>query len=335
MSTNKHAIIRYQALDKCFSNFGRRFYIDDLIEACNQAIYEFTGIEEGVKRRQIYLDIVFMESDQGWQIPLDRIKDGRKVYFRYHDKDFSINKKPLTDLEISQLKETVLMLGRFKGMPQFEWIEELLSRLEDKFHLKGNTNTYLSFEQNPYLRGLSHLSGLFSAITNKQVLNIEYKGYDNPAVEWLIHPYYIKQYNNRWFLFGYNEAYNAITNIPLDRIENISYCSQNYINNDEIDFEDYFDDIIGVTIPVDRTIEHVLLKFTKERFPYVLSKPLHHSQKIKDKETGLIEISVIPNKELESLIFSFGCQVEVIAPVSLRENIRKQVTNIYNKYASV
>ena len=122
MATNKHAMIRYQALDKCFSNFNRRFYIADLIMACNNAIYDLTGIEDGVKRRQVYLDIVFMESDQGWQIPLDRIKDKREVYYRYAERDFSINNKPLTDFELSQLKETILMLSRFKGIPQFDWM---------------------------------------------------------------------------------------------------------------------------------------------------------------------------------------------------------------------
>ena len=47
MATNKHAIIRYQALDKCFSNWHKRFDIEALVAACNDAIYQFTGIEEG------------------------------------------------------------------------------------------------------------------------------------------------------------------------------------------------------------------------------------------------------------------------------------------------
>lgn len=68
MATNKHATIRYHALDRCFSNWGRRYYIEDLIEACNAALNEFSGVEDGVKRRQIFDDITFMESEQGWSI---------------------------------------------------------------------------------------------------------------------------------------------------------------------------------------------------------------------------------------------------------------------------
>ncbi|WP_238567136.1 hypothetical protein [Jejuia pallidilutea] len=50
MSTNKHAIIRYQTLDKCFRNTGKRYYIEDLLEACNTAIFEFDPNSEGIKK---------------------------------------------------------------------------------------------------------------------------------------------------------------------------------------------------------------------------------------------------------------------------------------------
>lgn len=65
MATNKHAIIRYQALDKCFRNIGKRYFMTDLIDACNQAIYDFKGSNEGIKKRQVFEDIRFMESEAG------------------------------------------------------------------------------------------------------------------------------------------------------------------------------------------------------------------------------------------------------------------------------
>ena len=142
MATNNHAIIRYQTLDKCFSNFGRIFFIGDLIIACNRALFEFTGDskykndnEPGISRRQIFDDIRFMESSQGWNIPLERKFDGKKVYYRYAKKDFSINNQPLLDEEVNKLREMMLFLNRFKGLPQFTWMEEIITNLEDKFHL--------------------------------------------------------------------------------------------------------------------------------------------------------------------------------------------------------
>ena len=107
MATNKHATIRYHALDRCFSNPGRKFFIEDLIYACNQAIYDFAGIENGVKRRQVFDDITFMESEQGWSIPLERTKDGKRVFYRYADKSFSIKNQGINQEEAEQLKEVI------------------------------------------------------------------------------------------------------------------------------------------------------------------------------------------------------------------------------------
>ena len=104
MPTNKNASIRYQALDKCFRDRRHRYYIDDLIEKCEEALYYYNGVG-GVSRRQVFEDIKFMESDTGWSIPLERKKDGKKVYYRYEDPDFSINEQPLTDEEAQQLRK--------------------------------------------------------------------------------------------------------------------------------------------------------------------------------------------------------------------------------------
>ena len=108
LATNKHAQIRYNTLDKCFRNTGRKYSIDDLVEACNVAICEFTGKEEGIKKRQLYDDIRYMESEQGWAIELEKTKDGRKVFYRYEDPNFSISNKPINETEANQLKEALL-----------------------------------------------------------------------------------------------------------------------------------------------------------------------------------------------------------------------------------
>ena len=78
-----------------------------------------------------------------------------------------------------------------------------------------------------------------------------------------------------------------------------------------------------------------MLKFDAERFPYVVSKPIHHSQKILSMEDCTLQIEVRPNKELESVIFSYFPHVEVIAPASLREEFKEKIVNNLKKYMSV
>ncbi|MCC8115254.1 MAG: WYL domain-containing protein [Bacteroidales bacterium] len=331
MATNHHAQIRYQALDRCFRKQYKRFYIEDLIEACCQAIYDYSGIEHGVQRRQVMSDIAYMKSPEGWDAPIESVKDGRRVYYRYSDPDFSINSKPLREDELDMLRETIFMLRRFKGMPQFDWMEEILPKLEDRFNLSGAGDSVIGFDQNvDYTAAQRWLALLFNAIVNKQTLEVGYRKFDGTLLQWTLHPYYLKQYNNRWFLFGRNEA-GGITTAPLDRIESVSPSGIEYVANTDIDFEEYFDDVIGVTIP-DAPLEKIKLKFDPKRFPYVVSKPLHGSQRVIDAANGIIQIEVIPNKELESLILSFGNQVEVIAPQDFRNQIAEKISDLKEKY---
>lgn len=340
MATNKHAMIRYQALDKCFRNKYRRFYINDLIQACNQALHYYTGKERyadplnpGISRRQIFDDISFMESDNGYQIPLERIPDGKRVYYTYSDKEYSINNQPITDEELSKLREMTLLLNRFKGLPQCEWMEELVTNLEDKFKIKGSAKSVVSMESNAYAEGLKYLSVIFNAIINKQVLHIVYAPFNKPKEEWDIHPYFIKQYNNRWFLLGLNNDENRISNIGLDRIESLANSTIPYIeDNIIIDIDEYFSDVVGVSIPTNKDVVRVKLQFSEKRYPYIISKPLHESMRKVDNDNCIVAIDVIPNRELESLILSFGNDVEVLEPIDFREQIAKKIEENYKKY---
>lgn len=323
MSINKHASIRYQALDRCFRNNGRRYFIEDLIADCNEAIYQYSGKEEGVKRRQIYEDISYMESSQGWSIELERGKDGRKTYYYYSDPFFSINNQPLNPVEAEQLNEAIDMLTRFKGMPHFEWMEELLSRLETAYRLKGKSITIVDFEQNPFLEGLSHFTKLFNSIINKQTLKITYKAFDKDSGVHILHPYYLKQYNNRWFLYGFNPEYNELSNLALDRIEKITDTSILYIENKEIDFNEYFEDFVGVTVPKNKSSEKILIIVENSLIGYIKSKPIHGSQKIKEGELyTTLELHLVINYELETLLFSMADRIKILEPLSLKESIK-------------
>ena len=344
MPVNKHALIRYHALDKCFSNFAKRYYIEDLIQACNDALYDHTGNERysdplhpGISRRQVLVDIDFMESKAGWEALIERIKDGRRVYYRYEVPEYTINNQPITDEEMSKLRETMLMLSRFKGMPQFEWMESLLTHLEDKFHLQGFSDSVISMDGNEYAAGIEHLSPLFNAIVNKTPLLIEYKTFDGKEFKWEIHPYHIKQYNNRWFLIGLNnDEYHNISTVALDRIVNFEQLHRPFIENTIIeDFDDYFYDIVGVSFPPDAKVEKVVLKFSAHRFPYIQAKPIHGSQRTLSENDGTIQLNIIPNRELESIILSFGDDVEVLLPSSLRNAIATKIKKSCKKYETM
>ena len=305
MPTNKNAAIRYQTLDKCFRDRRHRYYMEDLIDKCEEAIYYYNGVG-GVSRRQIFEDIKFMESETGWSVPLERKQDGRRVYYRYSDPDFTINAQPLTEDEARQLRSVIITLRRFRGLPSNAWVDEVISNLEWRFGLRGKQENMIGFEQNPYLRGLNLLPDIIDAATSHQAVRITYRNYKNCDEEYtvVVHPWYIKQYNNRWFLMAYDAEADRISNYALDRIQNFNVEEDvAYIPNKEVDFEHYFDDVFGVTIPPSDVEKiRVLLQFSKKQYPYIVSKPLHHSQEIVDAENRILAVEVRPTYEFTQLI---------------------------------
>lgn len=332
MAQNKGAIVRYKTIDKCLQAHCQ-YGIKELQSACERALYEAFSERRSVSRRQIYNDLNYMESNAGYRADIERYRDGKRVCYRYADPDFSIDKMPLSVDEMNQLRETIFMLNRFKGMPHFEWMEEILNTLEDTFHLRGSEESVIGFEQNPYLKGIEYITPLFEAIVNKQVLKIRYQSFKNQKpIVYEFHPYYLKQYNSRWFLFGLTTAYDQITNLALDRIEAISSICAEYIPKpSNLDFEEYFDDIVGVSFPQGKQVEHIVMRVASDRYPYIKNKPIHPSQHNYDEKL-CISIDVIPNNELIALLLSFGSQIEVLEPKSICNIIREHVITLNSFY---
>jgi predicted DNA-binding transcriptional regulator YafY len=337
MSRTKNAMLRYQVLDRCFRNTGRGYTLDDLLEACNEALYNYSGKEDGIHRRQLQKDIQFMESEQGWSIPLERIRFGeknQKMYLRYEDPKFSINNQPLNRTEAEQLKSALFVLSRFTGTPQFEWVNEIIPVIENKLGLVGKGEKVIAFDSNMDAEGLQHIQPIFNAITNRTVLKIRYQDFKTgEPYEFLYHPYYLKQYNNRWFAFGLNSNNsNPTWNLALDRIKFIEQTSSDYIGT-TTDWEDYFYDIVGVTKPQDKALEKVVLQFNSEQAPYVQTKPLHPSQKSKMHENYLeVQLQIIVNFELERILLSYGDGVKVILPENLKKQIKELHYRAYSGY---
>lgn len=335
MPTNKNALIRYQTLDRCFQNPGRKYFIEDLVEACSLAIQDYSGSQHGVQRRQVLADIVFMESSQGWSIPLERFKEGKRVYFRYGDPEFSINKQPLNEADKLRLREVLVMLSRFKGMPHFEWVGEMLTRLEADALLPDGSARIMEFDHNFYLKGLNYIDPLFYAILYQKAVKITYQGFRQSKKGWLVlHPYFLKQYNSRWYIFGRHDENGKIINLALDRIKGIADSRTPYLKNEEIDFFEYFEDIVGVTRHEGVQAEYIRLEVINDLLPYIETKPLHGSQKPIDRgdETTIISLELVPNYELESLLLSFGEKLQVLAPESLRLRIKERLEAASKKY---
>lgn len=329
MAQNKNAQIRYKALDKCFSNQFKRFYINDLIEYCSDVLTEHYATETTVSRRQIFDDIDFMKSEAGFDAPIESVKDGKKVFYKYSDPEFSISKMPLNPSELNSLNEAMETLSRMNNMPGFDWVKSIQAKLSAGINTSQQNRQIISFEDNEFLQGIEFLNPLYQSILNEQCLDIHYQGFNAPHKNvFTVSPYYLKQYNNRWFLFGHNHKVEKIQNLALDRIIEINPSNDDF-EPCEIDFDEYFEDIIGVTNNQEEQPAKIVIELSNNIIPYIQSKPIHGSQNIKG---NLLKLELKLNYELESVILSFGENMKVLEPKNLKEIIKNRLQEVNKNY---
>lgn len=325
-------LIRYLAYDRCLQNRGIKYTWQDLQKAANQDLEDRDY--QPIGKTQFFQDIKDLRGVP-YLAPIETYREDGQSYYRYSDPNYSFRKQDLTEAEAEQVRSALLVLSRFKGLPQFEWVQEMIPKIEQTFKLGAQNDQIIGFEQNVDLKGLNYFGELFNAIFRKKVLKIKYKSFtSNAIVEQIIHPYFLKQYNNRWFLFGKNPEFDGIRNLALDRIEDeIIETNKTYIPNTEYNFDEYFEDIIGVTKPAGKQVERVKLWFSPAQAPYIHTKPLHGTQKEKWDESGLtVTIEVIPNVELEQLILRYGENCKVLEPEGLREKIQTRFKDALTNY---
>jgi len=336
MPVNRNALIRYRTIDSCLQNRRRKWTLDDLIDACSDAIYEYQGIMTGVSRRTIQADIEMMRSNKlGYEAPIVVVD---RKYYTYEDKNYSITNIPLNNQDMQVLGEVSDLLKQFKGFSHFTDLNEMVSKLEDKIYTqKTQSAPVIDFEKNDNLKGLEWIEVIRKAIVAKKAICITYQSFKaREASTFCFSAYLLKEYRNRWFLLGVAHVRNQpLLNLALDRIQSITDHEDAYRENTDIDFSTYYNDVIGVTkSPGQRDCE-VVFWIDNANAPYVITKPLHHTQKLlrDDVDGKIFSIKVIMNFELERELLGFGPKMRVLGPRILVKQIKQQLQKTLDRYS--
>ncbi len=335
MSKNKLALIRFKTIDQCLRRSNRKWTLENLVDAVSDALYEYEGIDSGVSVRTVQSDIQNMRSDKlGYNAPIIVTE---KKFYSYEDKNYSITNTNVSAQDLEKLNDVVRILKQFKGFTYFEDLSEMVGKLELKIvKQKNEKRTFISFEKNELLRGLSWIDPLLTAIKNEQVLDIFYQSFKAKTASTIkAHPYLLKEYRNRWFLLCRNSRMKTLNILALDRIEKVENNSDlPFVEATGFDVETFFDDCIGVTKTLNQKPQKVILKALKRTAPYIITKPLHESQTIlKEDETGMIfSLDVIVNFELEREILGFGEAIQVLSPRFLKHVLLKRMELMLKQY---
>lgn len=318
MPANKNALIRYKTIDNCLRNTYKRWTLNDLVDACSDALYDCEGISKGVSVRTVQMDLQTMRSDKlGYNAPIE-VYDQK--YYRYSDPDFSIMNMPMSENDYQVLHEAVDMLRQLDNFEQFAEMSDVVSRLQDKLAIsKHNRKPIVHFDNVPNLKGLKLLNPLYNYIAQRQSLRIMYQPFSaRKPQQYVVFPYLLKEFRNRWFLFCSRATDLLMFNLALDRIVSVEPIDVPYRDNPQFDSEHFFDNVIGVTKNISNKPQHITFRATRDQSHYIATKPVHPSQKLvscnPNDGSCIFSIDVVINIEMYSIMMSFGPGVKLLSP---------------------
>ena len=217
-------------------------------------------------------------------------------------------------------------------------VEEIYSRrlrenyeLVNAIRLSKGFGQSLIFEERRSL-GTEHMAGLLHAIQNRLSVKFDYLKYGDKSVSHRkVDPVALKEARNRWYLIARDE--DTVKNFALDRLRNLVITETKFspiAYNVHREFRDSF----GIINGTDEEAEEVILSFTPHEGRYVESLPLHHSQELvlENDEEIRFRYFIRPTYDFRMELLSYGDQVKVVKPTSLKEAIREQLQAARTNY---
>ncbi|MCR5152592.1 MAG: WYL domain-containing protein [Prevotella sp.] len=338
MPINRNALLRYKTIDRMLKG-GRQATLEELIDACSDALHDYNGHGD-VSKRTIQNDIQEMRYSQalGYHAPIVVVD---RKYYTYRDRRYSIMQMPVSKDDLMQLSEAVGLLKQMSSFQGFNEVDDVVNRLEDHVaSMRYQVEPIIFLENNNRLKGLEYITPLHDAIMAQKVIKVTYMTFKSEEpVTFSFSPYILKEFRNRWFVFGkrHDTPDRFIFNLALDRIEHITDApkKEKYRTDKAFHPHSYFKNMIGVSRDFDSPVEHIVFEATPAQAPYNITKPLHDSQKVierRDDGSVVFSIDVIVNYELERDLLGFGEGITVLSPSSLVERLKERLKKCIENY---
>lgn len=273
--------------------------------------------------------------------------NNRNKRFRYIGKD----NDPLADMRNAKAINNLRQYWKFcqdsAGFFPKSWLEYFFKDCQDLLDMKAKRQKgeqVISGSLDRILTNIEYLPSLYVAITNKTVLEIDYKPFQEEELTLMFHPHYLKEYNGRWHLFGHVEGREPEYgyNIALDRIQSKprERSRVEYVPAPKHFYDEFFKDIVGVSHKMDAMKEHIVIR-ARSLYIYKLmdTKPLHQSYTVvrpfaqyEDGEYAEFSVDVEPNNEFYGRILQMGAGLEVVSPESVRDEMAQRVRELATLY---
>ncbi|TNF48767.1 MAG: WYL domain-containing protein [Bacteroidetes bacterium] len=328
----KNALIRYRVIDRCLRNKFRPFPSKkELREACEEELY---GSVEGANicDSTIEKDMFQMKMEHDAPIRYSKRHGG----YYYEDPDFTISDIPLTDDDLEALSFAVKTLQQFKESNVFKQFGSAIDKISDRVAVSKteDSESFIQFEQSSSEGGSEFITDLLGAIKSSNLVEFDYGKFDSEELDHRkVLPLLLKQYRNRWYLISFDVIKNEYRTFALDRFDSLDICDERASRPKDFNPDNFFKHSIGITSGKESP-QMIRFKASELASKYIDSLPLHGSQKIdKMLDDGYVfSLYVIITEELIREFMSYGGAVQILEPITLKNEIRSRAERILKNH---
>lgn len=326
MALNKYATIRYRVIDRCLRGKSHPYPSKEFLrEACEIQLY---GSSDGqhISMSTIEKDLWAMKNESSLGYAPIAYNKSRNGYY-YTDPEFSLD-LPLNEADIELIRMAAHTLRQFKDSQVFQDLEAAVSKIEGRLNVyhqitQPGHSQVIRFETAPSFAGSEHLASLLDAIQNRDELKLKYIPFADPTERsYIVHPYFLQEHKNRWYLICFETDGSIYRTLGLDRIESFAVTGRSFVIKEEFDPDTYYQYSFGIGI-YDGKPEEITLSFEPVQGKYILSQPIHQSQEVMTENEAEVRIRLrlIISPEFIMHLLSYGPQVTVVSPAHLKEKI--------------
>lgn len=335
MSQIKNAQIRYRVIDRCIRNKYKPFPSkEELRQACEEALF---GSDDGgyICDSTIEKDLFAMRLEHDAPIKYSK----KNLGYYYTDESFSINDIPLTEEDLEAIKFAANTLAQFKEIDMFKQFGFAIDKIVDRVNISSNPQEkditeLVVFETAISIKGNEYLAPLLQAIRQKKIVQFDYESFQTGKKKARrVVPLLLKEYRNRWYVITFDCMKEDLITYALERIENFEETPELFYQKIDFSAEKFFKNAIGITAN-DSNPEHILFKADNVAAKYITSQPLHHTQQVikEGKNKTTFSLDVIVSEELIRTFLSYGGEIEITEPESLRSTIVKRLREMCENY---
>lgn len=327
----KNALIRFRIIDRAIRNKYKPYPSKrELREACEDALY---GSNDGANicDSTIEKDLFAMRIEHDAPIKYSKRHGG----YYYSDEHFSMNDIPLTEDDIEAIKFATKTLSQFKDMDMFQQFGFAIDKIVDRITIASDPADksiaeFVQFETPISSGGNEFLNPLLNSIRKKTAVFFDYESFQTQKRKARkVLPLLLKEYRNRWYLLSYDTVKEAIITYALDRMFDLQESEE--VLQCPIDFrpDRFFRHAIGITA-INGEPDEVVFKADNIAAKYISSQPFHVSQEIvkEGKNKTTFRMTVFVSEELIRSFMSYGGEIEVVEPESLKQEIQSRAKAI-------